>query len=104
MQIKAATIGPPVAGQNILWNQGHMIFEPRARIGKKRVKDGAHGQDGRACIDGASIRRQGAHLATGGGLAFQNQHLAAGIACDSGQPKGCGEARNARADNDDSAG
>jgi hypothetical protein len=72
-EVKAAAIGPEMAGEDVLGHEVDVILKPGADAGKKCVKHAAHRKDRGACIDRACIRGQGTHLAAGARVPFQHR-------------------------------
>src|SRR6056297_1444583 len=96
IEIKRAAIGPEMPRQHILPVQGHVILQPGAKLREKIVEDVAHGQHGGPGIHRTGARGQGADLAAGGRVPFQDGDREPGLR----QPRRRCEPGDARAHDD----
>lgn len=94
VEAELAAVRPEVAGQFVLFDEGHVVFEPGAQLRKEVVEDVPHCQHGGPGVDGSGGRGDGANLASDSCVSFQQCH---GIPCC---PKShcAGKASGARAD------
>lgn len=97
VQVEGGPVGPPVAREDRLRDQGDVVVETLVRQCEEVVEDLAHGQDGGACIHGSGGRGQGPHLAAGGGCGLDHRDVAAG----GGKADGGGEAPHSGANDND---
>ena len=79
VEVEGAAVGPPVAGEDGLGDQGEVVGEGGADVGEKVVEDGAQGKHGRAGVDGTGDARDCAQLASGGAEAVDDGDVEAGM-------------------------
>ena len=96
-QIKLCAIAPEMPCQKRLLQQGDVILQPGAGIGKKRLEHGLHRQHGGACIYWPSGGVYCAHFAARSAMPLQHSHLRACVR----ETQGRGQPADAGADDSD---
>ncbi len=74
-QIHALVLAPGVTCEYRQGSEFEFVFEPGTRIRVDLLENPAHGEDGRAAVDGRAIDHQLSHLATGLVCGFDERDL-----------------------------